>query len=127
MINKIDRFVIGGMLCSLCWSLIGLAAGAQSSHVKLCARQAVNYNAVRQTSSIIIGRLPGRNYVVVIPGRREAKLNAVRQCIPDAFLAKSSLGFYIQAGAFSSRAAAESLVWFLRSQGFQDARVVYFH
>ena len=104
-----------------------VAAVAQSTREKICVRQTVNYNAVRQVGSIIIGRLPGRNYVVVIPGRREALLNAVRQCVPDAFLAKSRLGFYIQAGAFSSRAAAESLVWLLRSQGFQNARVVYFH
>ena len=106
---------------------MAIAADAQSPRVTLCARQAVNYNAVHQADSIVIGRLPGRNYVVVIPGRRESRLTAVRRCVPDAFLAKSRLGFYIQAGAFSSRSAAESLVWFLRSQGFKDARVVYFH
>jgi len=86
-----------------------------------------HYNAAYQAGRIVIGHVPGRNYVVVIPGRRADLLSAVRQCVPDAFLARSRLGFYIRAGAFSSRSAAESVVWLLRSQGFTDARVVYFH
>jgi hypothetical protein len=64
-------------------------------------------------------------YVTAVPMRSMATLDQVRQFIPSAFVAKSGRGDYIYAGGYPSRDAAESLKYFLRSQGL-DARVLYF-
>lgn len=73
--------------------------------------------------------IPGaekNRYVVVVPIRDENTLNRVRavEGFAKAFLAESSRGKYVHAGAFSNRASAESRSYFLRSQGL-DARVAY--
>ena len=100
-------------------------------------------NAVRQfqlannlTPDGVVGRetltalgIPGaekNRYVVVVPIRDENTLNRVRavEGFANAFLAESSRGKYVHAGAFSNRASAESRSYFLRSQGL-DARVAY--
>ena len=64
-------------------------------------------------------------YVTAVPMRSIATLDQVRQFIPSAFVAKSGRGDYIYAGGYPNRDAAESLKYFLRSQGL-DARVLYF-
>jgi len=64
-------------------------------------------------------------YVTAVPVRSIATLDQVRQFIPSAFVSKSGRGNYVYAGGYSSRDAAESLKYFLRSQGL-DARVLYF-
>jgi len=64
-------------------------------------------------------------YVAAVPVRSIATLAQVRQLIPSAFMAKSSRGDYVYAGGYTNRDTAESLKYFLRSQGL-DARVLYF-
>jgi hypothetical protein len=64
-------------------------------------------------------------YVTAVPVRSIATLDQVRQFIPSAFVSKSGRGDYVYAGGYPNRDAAESLKYFLRSQGL-DARVLYF-
>lgn len=67
-------------------------------------------------------------YVTAVPVNSSnglATLAQVQRLIPQAFIAKSFRGDYIYAGGYNNRDAAESLKYFLRSQGL-DARVLYF-
>ncbi|MBH8556295.1 peptidoglycan-binding protein [Nostocaceae cyanobacterium CENA357] len=64
-------------------------------------------------------------YIVVVPFNNNDILNRVRLYIPNAFSEQSSLGNYVNAGAFSDRESAERISKMLRSNGF-DARVQYF-
>lgn len=66
----------------------------------------------------------GGRFVVIIPQQGNVKLNAVKQLVPDALEGKSSIGSYIQAGAFSSQSAADQQSRFLQAYGL-DARVAY--
>ncbi|MEA5503271.1 peptidoglycan-binding protein [Halotia wernerae UHCC 0503] len=64
-------------------------------------------------------------YVVVVPINNNDILNKVRLYIPNAFSEQSSLGNYVNAGAFGDRESAERISRMLRSNGL-DARVQYF-
>ncbi|TYQ31883.1 hypothetical protein [Pseudanabaena sp. UWO310] len=64
-------------------------------------------------------------YVTAVPVQSPTTLSQVQQFIPSAFVAKSNRGNYVYAGGYANRDAAESLKYFLRSQGL-DARVLYF-
>ena len=66
-------------------------------------------------------------YVTAIPMNAGGMvaLAQVQQLIPNAFVTKSFRGDYIYAGGYTNREAAESLKYFLRSQGLA-ARVLYF-
>ena len=77
--------------------------------------------------------LPGTNgntlvasnpYRVIIPISNNDTLSKVQQYIPNAVTEQSHLGDYVNAGAFSDRAQAETLTKKLRSLGL-DARVKY--
>ena len=72
------------------------------------------------------GNIATRNrpYVVVVPGRDSFGVNQALETTPQAFLARSGRGEYVNAGSFSSRDYAESRAYLLRAKGF-DARVVY--
>ncbi len=72
------------------------------------------------------GNVANRNrpYVVVVPGRDSFGVNQALETTPQAFLARSGRGEYVNAGSFSSRDYAESRAYLLRAKGF-DARVVY--
>jgi peptidoglycan hydrolase-like protein with peptidoglycan-binding domain len=83
------------------------------------------YNTNQQGDRIVLGRPANFRYVVVVPSQNANTLSAVRRFVPDAFLADSRLGPYVQAGAFPSRAGAESLSKALQARGLA-ARVVYF-
>ncbi|WP_199328177.1 hypothetical protein [Cylindrospermum sp. FACHB-282] len=83
-------------------------------------------NSFQQSNVIVIGKVPDRPYVVVVPEKSDKVLNLVRSYIADAFLAQHRLGGYVYAGGFSQRESAECLSNLLRSHGL-DARVVYFH
>ena len=83
-------------------------------------------NSVQQNNVIVIGKVPNRPYVVVVPGNSEQLLNFVRQYVSDAFLAKHRLGAYIYAGSSTKREEAECLSSVLRYHRI-DARVIYFH
>ncbi|MEH2116189.1 peptidoglycan-binding protein [Nostoc sp.] len=63
-------------------------------------------------------------YRVIIPISNNDTLSKVQQYIPNAIAEQSSLGDYVNAGAFSDRAQAETLTKKLRSLGL-DARVKY--
>ncbi|MEH2243371.1 peptidoglycan-binding protein [Nostoc sp.] len=63
-------------------------------------------------------------YRVIVPISNNDTLSKVRQYIPDAIAEQSNLGDYVNAGAFSDRAQAETLSKKLRSYGL-DARVKY--
>ena len=66
-------------------------------------------------------------YVTAVPmsAGGMAALAQVQRFIPSAFISKSFRGDYIYAGGYTNRDGAESLKYFLRSQGL-DARVLYF-
>lgn len=66
-------------------------------------------------------------YVVVVPFQNENTLEQVRSIVGfrNATLGEAKQGRYINAGAFESRARAESRSALLRSRGI-DARVTYF-
>jgi peptidoglycan hydrolase-like protein with peptidoglycan-binding domain len=64
-------------------------------------------------------------YVVVVPITNPNTLNQVLRYVPNAFVARSNLGNYVNAGAFSDRTFAEQRSRMLRSNGV-DARVQYF-
>ena len=63
-------------------------------------------------------------YRVIVPISNNDTLSKVRQYIPNAVTEQSNLGDYVNAGAFSDRAQAETLSKMLRSYGL-DARVKY--
>ncbi|MCV3214105.1 peptidoglycan-binding protein [Plectonema radiosum NIES-515] len=75
--------------------------------------------------SPVANRPNNNRYVVVVPISHNDTLNIVRQYVPNAFLAESRLGNYVNAGAFSDRTQAEQRSRELRSRGL-DARVDYF-
>lgn len=63
-------------------------------------------------------------YRVIVPISNNDTLSKVRQYIPNAVKEQSNRGDYVNAGAFSDRAQAETLSKKLRSYGL-DARVKY--
>ncbi|WP_375509307.1 peptidoglycan-binding protein, partial [uncultured Nostoc sp.] len=63
-------------------------------------------------------------YRVIVPISNNDTLSKVQQYIPNAVTEQSHLGDYVNAGAFSDRAQAETLSKMLRSYGL-DARVKY--
>ncbi|MFW9258812.1 peptidoglycan-binding protein [Nostoc sp. CALU 546] len=79
-------------------------------------------NVVRVTNG---NTLAANNpYRVIIPISNNDTLSKVQQYIPNAVTEQSSLGDYVNAGAFSDRAQAETLTKKLRSLGL-DARVKF--
>ncbi len=66
----------------------------------------------------------GGKFVVIIPKQNSAQFDAVKKLVPDATEGKSSIGNYIQAGAYSSQTAADQQSRFLQAYGL-DARVAY--
>ena len=64
------------------------------------------------------------HYTVVVPKKNQETVYKVRQFVPNACEAKSSLGHYVNAGGFRERGQAEEHSNFLRSHGL-DARVAY--
>jgi peptidoglycan hydrolase-like protein with peptidoglycan-binding domain len=78
--------------------------------------------AIPETSSLTTTTASQKRYLVVVPYRNNQTLSNVQQIVPDAFLAESSRGAFVQAGSFSDRASAEHRTNMLRSQGL-DARV----
>ncbi|UBF25240.1 SPOR domain-containing protein [Kovacikia minuta CCNUW1] len=80
--------------------------------------------ATSNSQPTVLGQPNNTPYLVVIPTSHLQLLDKVQQYAPLAFMTRSHLGPYIQAGAFRDRRPAESLSDQLRSQGL-DARVVY--
>lgn len=76
-----------------------------------------NETETQGSSSQVKGR-----HVVVVPYRDSKTLLSVQRVVPDAFLAESRQGAFVQVGSFSDRAAADRWAKMLQSQGF-DASV----
>jgi peptidoglycan hydrolase-like protein with peptidoglycan-binding domain len=66
----------------------------------------------------------GGRFVVVIPKQSDRQFADIKKLVPDASEGRSSIGPYIQAGAFPSQAAADQQTQFLKAYGL-DARVAY--
>lgn len=73
---------------------------------------------------IIIGRQPDRPYHLILTNTRDTELNAIRICVPDAFVTSSRAGSYILVGSFTRRREAESVRRTLRRAGYRT-RVIY--
>jgi hypothetical protein len=119
-----NRFLALGVGSWIAWNFLLSGAQAQPISYLPCQPVVTGFNTTQQGDVIVLGQRSGYSYVVAIPSQSRATLDAVRQCIPDAFITRSHLGPYVYAGSFPTRAGAESLSWFLRSRGL-DSRVVY--
>ncbi|MDF5737358.1 MULTISPECIES: hypothetical protein [unclassified Nostoc] len=123
-----NRYLIAGIVTTVLWNTLLCKGWTQPAQ---CISQSLSevsnsVNNFRQGDVIVIGKVPNRPYVVVVPGQSEQLLNVVRRYVTDAFLAQHRLGAYIYAGGSANRHEAECLSSVLRSHGL-DARVVYFH
>ncbi len=67
-----------------------------------------------------------RGYVVVIPTGNDNLVSQVRGIYSTAVQSRNRLGKYVYVGQYANRAEAEGHSAYLRSQGFLNARVVYF-
>ena len=112
--------------CMYGWHGVPALAQIEAARGAVCNPRGLAFNAIATNRVIILGQSPARPYIVVVPGQRLDVLNTVRQCIPDAFITRSKLGYYIQAGGFPNRHAAESMVSTLHLLGLTNARVVRF-
>ncbi|MEW5860124.1 MAG: hypothetical protein AB1861_22520 [Cyanobacteriota bacterium] len=106
------------------WNLQASIVQASPCSELLNLSQRPGFNTRQEGNLIILGRLPKYPYAVVVPSGSEDKLEQVRQCVPDALIAKSNLGSYILAGSFPDQASAKSIYHALRSLGL-DARIIY--
>ncbi|MEO0457636.1 MAG: SPOR domain-containing protein [Cyanobacteria bacterium P01_A01_bin.114] len=92
---------------------------AQSACEFLPSPEPFNSRQSEEDGVIRIGGLSGRSYVVILPGADESDLALIRPCITDAYLTRSRLGRYLQAGSFERRSEAEALARTLRRNGFR--------
>jgi peptidoglycan hydrolase-like protein with peptidoglycan-binding domain len=67
---------------------------------------------------------PSDRFVVIIPQREGVDVRTVRQLVPGATEGRSSIGRFIEAGAFPSQSDADRQSQLLRAYGL-DARVAY--
>lgn len=102
-----------------------LALGASASECPSFLNNLKQFNTIRQGETIILGKIPSRHYVVVVPGDRESELQSIKQCVSDAFISRNRLGIYIHVGSFPDYITAKRCEEFFRSRKL-DARVVYF-
>jgi hypothetical protein len=123
----VNKYLVTVIVTSVLWETLLSQAWAQSPNCIAKSLPEVNksVNSVRQNDVILIGQVPNRSYVVVVPSNSDRVLNIVRSYVADAFLAKHRLGTYIYAGASNRRQEAECLSHVLRYHKL-DARVVYF-
>jgi hypothetical protein len=124
----VNRYLITGIITTIVWATLLSKAWTQQPPCFSPSLPPVSnaVNTVRQSNVIVIGKVPERPYVVVVPGNSVQLLNFVRRYVSDAFLAQHRLGAYVYAGGSSRRGDAECLSNLLRTHGL-DARVVYFH
>jgi hypothetical protein len=123
-----NKYLITAIVTTVLWnSLLSKAWGQAPNCIPRSLPQvSKSVNTVQQNNVIVIGKVPNRPYVVVIPGNSDQLLNVVRSYVSDAFLAKHRLGTYIYAGSSSKREEAECLSNVLKYHKI-DARVIYFH
>ncbi len=82
------------------------------------------FSSPNNTSNQNLTQNNSSSYIVIVPIQDSDTLTKVKQIAPDAFIRNSYRGDYVQAGAFSSREAAESQSAHLRTLEL-DARVFY--
>jgi len=123
-----NKYLITGIIITLLWQSLSYKVWAQppSCIPKSLPGVSKSANTIQQNNTILIGQVPNRPYVVIVPGNSDRLLNMVKKYVSDAFLAKHSFGDYIYAGGSANRGESECLSNLLRYHGI-DARVVYFH
>ncbi|MEM1240923.1 MAG: hypothetical protein AAGI45_13865 [Cyanobacteria bacterium P01_H01_bin.26] len=84
-----------------------------------------SFNTFEQGDRIVIGQAGDRPYVVLLTGRLQDNLSAVRSCIPDAFLTSSRLGSYIHIAAFDNSRDARDFASQLREALDLEVRVIH--
>ena len=82
------------------------------------------FNTQTQGSVIVIGYQTDKRYQVILPTVSDDALADIRDCVTDAYIARSRIGDYIHVGSFGSRREARDLRRILNRSGYQ-ARVVY--
>lgn len=82
------------------------------------------FNTRTEEDVIVIGQQRQQPYRVVIVNEGEATLSAIRECVLDAFAARTRFGNYIQVGSFASRQDAETIRRILQKEG-GSPRVTY--
>ncbi|MDZ8185355.1 MAG: peptidoglycan-binding protein [Nostoc sp. ChiSLP02] len=106
------------------WEALGLN-NSNSSNYTEASRSVVpatnDYLLPETNGNVLAGNT---RYTVIVPIFSHDTLTKVQQYIPNAVAEQSSLGDYVNAGAFSDRTQAETLTKMLRSYGI-DARVRY--
>ncbi|OBQ34966.1 MAG: hypothetical protein AN485_14725 [Anabaena sp. MDT14b] len=119
-----NKYLITAIVTTVLWhSLLSKAWGQAPNCIPRSLPQvSKSVNTVQQNNVIVIGKVPNRPYVVVVPGNSDQLLNVVRSYVSDAFLAKHRLGTYIYAGSSSKREEAECLSSVLKYHRI-DARV----
>jgi hypothetical protein len=121
---RVSKLIVVAAISWIIWNLQASIVQASPCSELLNVSQRPGFNTRQEGNLIILGRLPKYRYVVVVPSGSEEKLEQVRQCVPDALIAKSNFGNYILAGSFPDQASAKSIYHALRSLGL-DARIIY--
>ncbi|MEH1826521.1 MAG: peptidoglycan-binding protein [Nostoc sp.] len=106
------------------WEALGLNnsnAGNYTENNRYALPPASEYVVPVTNGNTLVANNP---YRVIIPISNNDTLSKVQQYIPNAIAEQSSLGDYVNAGAFSDRTQAETLTKKLRSLGI-DARVKF--
>jgi len=114
------------------WQALGLnsSTGGNYTETNDYVAPQTNRYALPPTNAYVVPVTNGNTlvannpYRVIVPISNNDTLIKVQQYIPDAVTEQSHLGDYVNAGAFSDRAQAETLSKMLRSYGL-DARVKY--
>ncbi|MBD2085700.1 hypothetical protein NDI49_22150 [Trichocoleus sp. ST-U3] len=121
---RVSKLIILAAVSWIIWNLQASSVQASPCSELLNISQRPGFNTRQEGNLIVLGRLPKYHYVVVVPSGSEATLEQVRQCVPDALIAKSNLGNYILAGSFPDQSSAKSIYYALRSLRL-DARIIY--
>lgn len=131
--QKSTQIVLGAIAIAavlIAWSSLPSALAQTGASPECAYHNAAPQNSVESQSNaepqtvIVLGKIPDAPYVVAVLKQNNVTLDTVRECVPDAFEARSRSGAYIRAGAFPQRSAAEKLSRYLRTLNL-DARVMY--
>ncbi|MBW4657878.1 MAG: hypothetical protein KME15_04335 [Drouetiella hepatica Uher 2000/2452] len=131
--QKSTQIILGAIAIAavvIAWSSLPSALAQTSASAECAFHNAAPQSSVEPQGSvepqtvIILGKIPDAPYVVAVLKQDDVTLDTVRECVPDAFEARSRAGAYIRAGAFPQRSAAERLSRYLRTLNL-DARVMY--
>ena len=82
-------------------------------------------NTFENEDRLVIGRVSGRPYVVLLTHDLEQNLPTLRACVPDAFLTSSRLGRYVHIASFGNYSDARELADFIDESLGLDVRVIH--